>query len=214
MSQEMKAADRAYREIKERILSGRLPGGDLVSENEMAGQLGTSRTPVREALQRLQTEGWMRLYPKRGALIVPVPPHEAQHVAQARYVVETGAVRALTEPARAALLIGLRASLERQRGLAAADDLDELAIVCVDFHSEIVAAADNPLLTSFYGSLRDRQRRMNSLALHRADISIDRLAEQHTRLADLIEGSDADGFAAALTQHLTAVHGVTVRGLG
>ncbi|GAA2484358.1 hypothetical protein GCM10010198_38850 [Nocardia seriolae] len=100
------AAERAYHEIKERILSGKLPGGELISENEMAGELGTSRTPVREAFLRLETEGWMRLYPKRGALVVPAPSHEAEHVIHARYVVETGAVDALTRVARAGLIPG------------------------------------------------------------------------------------------------------------
>ncbi|NKS66646.1 GntR family transcriptional regulator, partial [Rhodococcus hoagii] len=54
------------------ILSGALPGGELISEGEIASRMGSSRTPVREAFLRLEAEGWMRLYPKRGALIVPI----------------------------------------------------------------------------------------------------------------------------------------------
>ncbi len=74
------AAEQAYREVKELILSGGLPGGELISEGEIAGRMGLSRTPVREAFLRLESEGWMRLYPKRGALIVPVADGEAEHV--------------------------------------------------------------------------------------------------------------------------------------
>ncbi|WP_405490067.1 GntR family transcriptional regulator [Nocardia sp. NBC_00511] len=213
VSKPFTAAERAYREIKERILTGSLPGGELVSENEIAGELGTSRTPVREAFLRLETEGWMRLYPKRGALIVPVPSHEAEHVVHARYIVETGAVRALAEVARAGLVPRLRESLHRQRTLADAGDLDEFAIVDADFHREYVVAADNPLLIGFYDSLRERQRRMNSVALHRGETHTDRIIEQHTALTDLIEAADAAGFADALARHLTDVHGVTPRGL-
>ncbi|MFE3225294.1 GntR family transcriptional regulator [Nocardia sp. NPDC059228] len=213
VSKTFSAAERAYREIKERILSGDLPGGELVSENEIAGELGTSRTPVREAFLRLETEGWMRLYPKRGALVVPVPSREAEHVIHARYIVETGAVDALTRIARAGLIPRLRESLDRQGGLADAGDLDEFAIVDADFHREYVVAADNPLLIGFYDSLRERQRRMNSVALHRGETHPHRIIEQHTRLADLIEAADAAGFAEALAEHLTDVHGVTLRGL-
>ncbi|MEC3920534.1 GntR family transcriptional regulator [Nocardia sp. CDC160] len=213
VSKTYSAAERAYREIKERILSGNLPGGELVSENEMAGELGTSRTPVREAFLRLETEGWMRLYPKRGALVVPVPSHEAEHVIHARYIVETGAVDALTRVARAGLIPRLRESLARQRELADAGDLDEFAIVDADFHREYVVAADNPLLTGFYDSLRERQRRMNSVALQRGDTNTDRIIAQHTRITNLIEAADAAGFSETLAEHLTQVHGVTLRGL-
>ncbi|MEV6774107.1 GntR family transcriptional regulator [Nocardia sp. NPDC051030] len=213
VSKTYSAAERAYREVKERILTGALPGGELISENEIAAELGMSRTPVRESFLRLETEGWMRLYPKRGALVVPVPSHESEHVTHARYVVETGAVRVLVQTDRSALISRLHESLDRQRALAAAGDLDEFAIVDADFHREYVAAADNPLLTGFYDSLRERQRRMNSVALRHGVTHTDRIIEQHTGLADLIEAGDVDGFAAALAQHLMAVHGVKLRGL-
>ncbi|UGT41423.1 GntR family transcriptional regulator [Nocardia yamanashiensis] len=213
MSKTYSSAERAYREVKERILTGELPGGELISEGEIATLLGTSRTPVREAFLRLETEGWMRLYPKRGALIVPVPSHEAEHVIHARYVVETGAVRALADTDRTALMPRLRASLDTQRALAAARDLDEFAVVDADFHREYVVAADNPLLTGFYDSLRERQRRMNSVALRHGETDTDLIIEQHTRLADLIEAGDPTGFAAALAEHLMDVHRVKLRGL-
>lgn len=213
VSKTYSSAERAYREVKERILSGALPGGELVSENEIAAELGMSRTPVRESFLRLETEGWMRLYPKRGALVVPVPAHEAEHVAQARYLVETGAVRALAGRDRTAVATRLRESLERQRTLAAAGELDEFAVVDADFHRTFVVAAGNPLLAGFYDSLRERQRRMNSVALRHGGIDTERIIEQHARLAALIEAGDADGFAAALADHLTHVHGVELRGL-
>lgn len=60
------AAERAYRHLKRAILEQVHPGGSLVSEGEIAEATGVSRTPVREALLRLETEGLVRLYPKRG----------------------------------------------------------------------------------------------------------------------------------------------------
>ena len=70
------AKDRAYAYVKERILEGAYPGGELLSEGEVAEALEVSRTPVREAFLLLEAEGLMRLYPKRGALVVPVSPGE------------------------------------------------------------------------------------------------------------------------------------------
>ncbi|MEV0030552.1 GntR family transcriptional regulator [Nocardia sp. NPDC050793] len=213
MSKTYSSAEHAYREVKERILTGALPGGELISEGEIAAALGTSRTPVREAFLRLETEGWMRLYPKRGALVVPIPPDEAEHVAHARYVVETAAVRALVAADPDAVATPLRASLDRQRTLAATEDLDAFAIEDTDFHRTYVVAAGNPLLSGFYDSLRERQRRMNSVALRRGPLDIDRIIDQHAGLAELITGGDVVGFAAALIEHLAGVHQLELRGL-
>ncbi|MGX1777665.1 GntR family transcriptional regulator [Nocardia brasiliensis] len=213
MSKTYSSAEQAYREVKERILTGTLAGGELISEGEIAADLGTSRTPVREAFLRLETEGWMKLYPKRGALVVPIPPDEAEHVAYARYVVEAAAVRALASTDRTALTTQFRHSLDRQRELAAAGDLDQFALVDTDFHRSYVIAAGNPLLASFYDSLRERQRRMNSVALRRGPIDIDRIIEQHAHLAGLIETGAVDGFAVALAEHLSGVHQLELKGL-
>lgn len=213
MSKMYSSAERAYLEVKERILSGGLSGGELISEGEVAGELGMSRTPVREAFLRLETEGWMKLYPKRGALVTPVPPHETEHVAQARYVVETAAVRTLASADRTVLIAELEASLARQRELAESADLERFAVVDTDFHRAYVVAAGNPLLTGFYDSLRERQRRMNSVALHRRSIDIERIIAQHERLTRLIEAGDADGFATTLADHFSGVHELELRGL-
>ncbi|KTR67359.1 GntR family transcriptional regulator, partial [Rothia kristinae] len=87
------AADLVYQHVKTRILEHDLEGGELISEGEIAAALEVSRTPVREGFIRLQTEGWMTLYPKRGALIRQVGPHEIRDVVQARIMVESHAVR-------------------------------------------------------------------------------------------------------------------------
>ena len=60
--------------------------------------------------------------------------------------------------------------------------------------------------------LRERQRRMNSVALHRGSTDIARIIEQHARLAELIEAGDAAGFATALVEHLSGVHQLELRG--
>src|SRR5690606_15004497 len=119
------AAESVYREAKELILSGELPGGDLISEGEIATRLSCSRTRVREAVLRPEAGGGRRLYPKRGALVVPVGDGEAEHVVDARRLRETHAVRAVASvpPARERLGRTLRASLDTQRELAERGDV-------------------------------------------------------------------------------------------
>jgi DNA-binding GntR family transcriptional regulator len=200
------AAERAYRHVKGRILSGTLAGGELISEGEIAVALGISRTPVREAFLRLEAQGWMRLYPKRGALIVPMPADEADHVIQARFAVETAAVRMLAQRDRTAVVTSLRDSIARHKNLAAAGEVDQFTIEDAGFHRLFVVAANNPLLSDFYDTLRDRQLRMTSTSVLRDAAQMERIIKNHTELIDLIEVADTEGFAAALAGHLTAVH--------
>jgi DNA-binding GntR family transcriptional regulator len=200
------AAERAYRDVKGRILAGSLAGGELISEGEIAAALGISRTPVREAFLRLEAQGWMRLYPKRGALIVPVPPDEAEHVIGARHAVETAAVRALAHIDRTQIIQTLRASIARHETLAAAGEVDQFAIEDAGFHRMFVQAAGNPLLSGFYDTLHDRQLRMTSTSVLRDKAQMERIIKHHNELTDLIEAADTEGFAASLAAHLTAVH--------
>jgi len=202
------AAERAYCHVKERILSGDLEGGELVSEGEIADSLAMSRTPVREAFLRLQTEGWMKLYPKRGAAITPIKPREADEVIEARTLVETHAVAALADdPARAEdLAAALLVIIERQQRAADADDLDGFAVADADFHGTIAAAAGNELLINFYRGLRDRQRRMTRDSLQRRPDTHDRILDQHRRLVELIKDRDAAGFGTEISQHLDDIH--------
>lgn len=210
MSKLHSAAEVVYREVKERILSAALPGGELISEGEIAAEMGTSRTPVREAFLRLEAEGWMRLYPKRGALIVPVADGEAEHVVAARRLVETDAVRTVADhpTARTELVAALRANLVTQREAAASGDVDGFSGLDADFHGLIVRAGGNPLLVTFYAGLRERQRRMTTRSLARDPLQLASIIDDHTALANLVEAADADGYDAAVTVHMRRVHGL------
>ena len=154
---EPSAKERAYRHTKAGILDGTLPGGDLISEGQVAEALAMSRTPVREAFLRLEAEGLLRLFPKRGALVVPVSPAEVEAVLEARELVEGHALTKLcaaSEAERAAVVVRLRQVLGEQR--VAGDAGDETAFAEGDrrFHTALVESAGNPILTELYDSLR------------------------------------------------------------
>jgi DNA-binding GntR family transcriptional regulator len=202
------AADRAYELTKELLLTGELPGGHLLSEGDIATRLGVSRTPVREAFLRLQAEDLLTLIPKRGAVVVPVPPGEAEDVLDAREAVETAAARRLLrEPGRVpAVLDGLRVILDGQRRHAERGDLSAFATADESFHRAIVSAGGNALLIRFYAGLADRQRRMSVHALRPAPYKIDDVLVQHAGLIDTLAGGDAAGFGTALRAHLDGTH--------
>src|SRR5262245_5406294 len=85
------AATRVYQHVKRAILEQIHAGGALLTEVEIATAVGVSRTPVREALLRLQSEGLVTLYPKRGALVLPISAAEIEDVIEARQLVEVHA---------------------------------------------------------------------------------------------------------------------------
>ncbi|MFW0786602.1 GntR family transcriptional regulator [Gordonia sp. CPCC 206044] len=201
------AAERVYDEVKELILTNALVGGELISEGDVAARCAVSRTPVREAFLRLETEGWMRLYPKRGALVVPIGEREARDVVGARTLLEEHAVRSIVDDpaARAVLVAQLEENLTAHRGADWAD-LAEFSRLDAQFHQLIVAAGDNPLLADFFVALGERHRRMTSASVHR-DASIpERILTDHRALLTAIEAGDADAFASSLGAHLAGVH--------
>src|SRR5918912_4155998 len=111
------ATTRVYQHLKRAILEQLHPGGTLLTEAEIAEAVGVSRTPVREALLRLEAEGLIRLYPKKGALVLPVSAQEIADVVETRQLVEEHAARKAV-PAPPGLIERLEELLERQKAQA------------------------------------------------------------------------------------------------
>ncbi|GDY28398.1 GntR family transcriptional regulator [Gandjariella thermophila] len=205
MAQQTAAKDRAYRYTKDRVLNGTFAGGELISEGQVADALGMSRTPVREAFLRLEAEGLLRLYPKRGAVVVPVSAREVEAVLEARELIESHAVtKLLAKPAavREAAVARLRELLAAQTELRERGDVRGFVDADRRFHSTIVAEADNPILSELYESLRDRQLRMGVDALVRDPDRPRTIHREHTELVELIERGEPDAFRSRLAHHL------------
>lgn len=190
------ASRRAFRYVKEQILDGSLAGGALLSEGEIAESLELSRTPVRAAFVQLESEGLLRLYPKRGALVVPVTAQEAEAVIEARWVIERYAIE------RADTALG--AELTALAGGAAGEDF-----IAADraFHRTLVAGTGNGILLSLYDSLRDRQRRMSRASARKVQIT----AEHHELAAAIASGATEQALRI-LRRHLDGALGALRRG--
>ncbi|WP_116995650.1 GntR family transcriptional regulator [Desertimonas flava] len=204
---EASAADRAYAYVRGEVLCRRIAGNDLITEGQIADAVGVSRTPVREALLRLQADGMVRLLPKRGALVLPVTAEEMADVLETRRLVETFAARrAVTDGSPTQLVAALQAHIDDMRD--AAKRRDTVAYVEADraFHLEIVAAAGNEILTTLYRSLRDRQLRMGVVNLL-ADGDVDparmrRSADEHEQITQAIASRSVRAVDAAVDAHL------------
>jgi DNA-binding GntR family transcriptional regulator len=203
------AADRAYAYVKGEILARRFAPHDLLSEGQLAGAVGASRTPVREALLRLQGEGLVRLLPKRGALVLPVTVDEMADVMETRRLVETFAARKVVgRQPPAALGPVLERQLDAMRAAMAAHDVAAYVQADRDFHLAIVAATGNEIITSLYRSLRERQLRMGTVnLLDGTGTNVDparmqsTLAE-HERIRDALRAGRAGAVVKAVGAHL------------
>ena len=207
------AKDRALDYVKDRILTGAFPGGELISEGEVADALGMSRTPVREAFLRLEADGLLRLYPQRGALVVPVSPQEVRAVMEARLVLEqfaAGKVIGQSAGARGAMFDRMTAELARQRRTVDTADLREFSEADRAFHAILIETAGNSILHAVYSSLRDRQMRMIGESAVRDPARIDTILAEHTLIAEAVRDGDLDRSLDAIKLHLAG----TERALG
>ena len=198
------AKDRAYADVKERILDGAYPGGELLSEGEVAEALAVSRTPVREAFLLLEAEGLMRLYPKRGALVVPVSPGEVRDLMDTRLLVERDAARRVARDAanRERVATTLQELVDRQQEALDRGDVPAFVQADREFHHAIVAASGNAILTRLSDSLRDRQRRIVATTVARDPALIRRFLDEHRAISDAIGAGDARAAGRLVEAHL------------
>jgi DNA-binding GntR family transcriptional regulator len=207
------AKDRALDHVKNQVLTGAFPGGELISEGEVAAALGMSRTPVREAFLRLEAEGLLRLYPQRGALVVPVSSEESRSVIEARLLLEQFAAgKVIGRGAAVCAAVFERLSGEKQRQRDAAAEHDWPAFLEADraFHQITIDESANRILSNFYSSLRDRQMRMIGESVIRDAQRMTTIMDEHHVIAEALRDGDLNGARDAVQNHLAS----TVRALG
>ncbi|MFC5719672.1 GntR family transcriptional regulator [Streptomyces gamaensis] len=198
------AAERVYAHVKDGVLHRRYEGGTLLTEGGLAEAVGVSRTPVREALLRLEAEGLLKLYPKKGALVLAVSAQEIADVVETRLLVEKHAV-AKAVPAPPRLLARLEGLLDDMRRQAAAGDLAAVSVSDRAFHAEIVRSAGNLILSRLYDQLRDRQLRMGVAAMHAHPDRIDRNHAEHAEILAALRAGDAQRAVDIIDQHISWV---------
>jgi DNA-binding GntR family transcriptional regulator len=194
------AGERAYRYVKERLLDGRYPGGVLLSENELARELGISRTPVRQAFVQLEGEELLDLYPRRGALVRPVSMSEGEDVFEARLLIETHCVRRVAGQGQALAAVLLDAIAGQEDTLSHGGE--GFTVADREFHHTIVAANGNAILVRQYDALRDRQQRIAVTAVARDPSRVAAFISEHAAIADAIEQHDPETAVERVAAHL------------
>ncbi|MCX5239151.1 GntR family transcriptional regulator [Streptomyces prunicolor] len=186
--------DRVYEALLELITTRALRPGQHLVESELAGHLGVSRQPVREALQRLNTEGWVDLRPAQGAFVHEPTEAEADQLLTVRTLLEAEAARlAAVHAGKAGIAVLEELCAEGERAVDA-DDVDAAVAMNARFHAKIMELAGNAVLAElaaqvdrrvrWYYTPVARQRGLTSWVEHR--LLIDAIAARDELRAGLL----------------------------
>jgi DNA-binding GntR family transcriptional regulator len=193
--------DQAYRDIRQRVLDNIWQPGYQALEQEIALSLGMSRTPVREALIRLQQEGFVEIIPRRGVRVLPVSPNDMRDIYQILTALEGMAVELVAK--RRPSKTELKPLVEATRTMTAAlerDDLEAWAIADEMFHRELVAMSGNRLLLETMMAYWDRAHRARMFTLRLRPKPVNSTKEHMALVARLAAG-DVAGAAEVNRRH-------------
>ncbi len=182
--------DRAYGDLKRRILDNELPAGFTALEQEIALMLGISRTPVREALIRLEQEGLVSVRSRHGMKVLPLSPADMRDIYQILTALEASAAELAAKrdlaPEDIARLDDAVADMERALG---DDDLSAWAEADDRFHATLVELSGNARLSALALTFRDQSHRARLATLTLRPKPVQSTAD-HRQLADAIRAGD------------------------
>jgi DNA-binding GntR family transcriptional regulator len=194
--------DQAYIAIRDRIDDGRLARGTRLHQEDLAAELGVSRTPVREALRRLAAEGRVELLTNRGARVADIDLAAMPEPYEARLVIEPGAAAlAARRGLSASERRRLRGAIAAQR--SAAGDLQRSFAANREFHLGLVAASGNELLTQFAEHLWIA--RIGAAIYEEQAETAERMlldADEHEAILDAVERGDARKAESLARKHV------------
>ncbi|MFJ9378310.1 GntR family transcriptional regulator [Streptomyces sp. NPDC101455] len=150
--------DRVYEALLELITTRALRPGQHLVESELAGHLGVSRQPVREALQRLNTEGWVDLRPAQGAFVHEPTEEEADQLLTVRTLLEAEAARLAAVNAGSAGIAVLEELCAEGERAVDADDVDAAVAMNARFHAKVMELAGNAVLAELAAQVDRRVR--------------------------------------------------------
>lgn len=187
-------AERAYVDLREEIIGVRLPPGTVLREDELMQRLGVGRTPVREAVQRLQRDGFVTVIPRRGTLVSEISITDLAAIYEVRKQLESWASRLAAERVTDA---GREEARELLAALAAFAGEDYEALLALDrrIHRFVYAATRNPFLAETLDQYHNLSLRILHVAMKRYPPLTPRLDdvvhEQRAVLEAIVAGDGA-----------------------
>lgn len=196
-----------YEALVELVIAGRLTPGQHLVETELARQLGVSRQPVREALHRLEAEGWVDLRPNQGAFVHVPTDQEVDQLLDVRELLEVETARLAARAATADQLARLRDLCHDGEAAVAAGDTERFVSLNNSFHAALAEVAGNAVLAELSGIVSRRSRWYYRLI---APLRGHESCAEHLSMVEAIEAGDAEQAAKVARGHVertrTAYH--------
>ena len=192
----------AYENIKQYILDGRLDGDARLTEEYLANQLGISKSPIREALNRLEAEGLIRIEPRRGAYLQAFSPKDIRELYDLREALE----RHVTHSAKVTpeLLADLKQSIRKMRRHLKENDRSRYIEEDMQFHALLARATGNERLRKV---LENVQNQIWIFRRKTYDLSSSGAAAHHDAIVAALEKKDRVKAERAMSDHISDVRG-------
>jgi DNA-binding GntR family transcriptional regulator len=194
-------ADRAYAELRDRIVTLQIPPGAPIDEDKVGGELGMGRTPVREAIKRLAHENLVTVFPRRGTFASEINITDLAAISDVRVQLEGHAAYRAAQRATAELAAQARALRDELRASERRGDQATLMALDARVHRFVYAAAGNPYLEQTLSRYFNLSLRIWYLVLERLPHLLARVRE-HEEVLEAIAAGDAERARAVMADHV------------
>ena len=190
-----------YAHLREQLLSGEIPPNQHLIEAKIAKEIGTSRTPVREALHSLELEGLIESIPRIGYVVKPISEEEVEEICEIRVTVEGLAARWAMEKAREKLVEELRRNISTAEEKLSAGDARAFVELDAQFHEIISRLSGSSRLLELAQTLRRHMLRYRVHSIYATE-NVSRAIGGHRGILEAIEKQDLEEMNRAIRYHL------------
>jgi DNA-binding GntR family transcriptional regulator len=190
-----------FESLREAIISGRLHPGQHLMEIQLAEELGVSRTPVREAIRKLELEGLVLMIPRKGAYVAGISMKDIADVFEIRRALEGLAARLAAERSTEPELEEMERILIKTAELAEQEKVEEIIVWDIKFHESLFKAAHNERLQSMGANLREQVQRFRTSSLHHAG-RLKIAQEEHRKIVEAISERESEKAQNRAYEHI------------
>jgi len=194
--------DRAYEKLKQRLLNNDYPPGSFLSERQLAGNLGMSKTPVKAALERLETEGFITVSPQQGIVVRVLSVREIADQYEIRAALESYTLRTVAGNLTADQVERVRTNLAAQARLRGTGDVARGVELDAAFHTQFVEFLGNREILRVVGQLKERMQRVVTQVFRLCPARMETTFEEHTAIATAVINGEGSRAADLLVRHL------------
>ena len=201
MNEYLPLRDVVFNTLRQAILRGELKPGERLMEIQLANKLGVSRTPIREAIRKLELEGLVLMIPRKGAEVAEITEKSLRDVLEVRRALEELAVELVCETITDEQIQDLKDAAEEFKESLKDGDITRIAEADVKFHDVIYMATDNQKLIQLLNNLREQMYRYRVEYLKRSDFH-QQLIDEHEEIIETIESGQKDRAVQVVCQHV------------